>query len=135
MKRILSFFILLVFITGSLHLSMASHFCGGKLVDFAFAPGKPDVSCGMEKGNSPCMQGKSFEKNCCKNKFQTLHLTDNFFSSSKNNKPLYSKIKHSAASIFEKTFSIFSSENKLSASHSPPYFTFERLSFLQVFRI
>ena len=136
MKRFFSIFFILVTIAGTLHFSVSSHFCGGKLADMAIALGKADVSCGMEEGNAPCNKNESFGKNCCKDHVQPLIVTDNFIFSSVKTLALRQQPLFMETDVLLPVCSnSFLSAKILRYYHSPPANYLTTLSFLQVFRI
>lgn len=84
MKKITAIlFALIILITG-MHLSFATHLCGGKLAAVKWSFSGKTASCGMENVPGSCPQGKGFSSNCCSNKVEFLKVDENYKSVSVN---------------------------------------------------
>ncbi len=135
MRRIFSIIFAVVTIIGTLHFSLATHYCGGKVADIDFALGNAEASCGMENGAAPCEEKETFGKNCCDDHILSFSGTDNYTFSSAN--PVISHLQIFFFEIIVNNwdFSIPALSKISYYFHSPPANYSSTLSFLQVFRI
>ncbi len=68
----------LVLLTG-LHLSVASHFCCGKLAAVKISITAEKATCGMEdEAELTSPPGKFFKSHCCANELSTLSVDSNY---------------------------------------------------------
>ena len=68
----------LVLLTG-LHLSVASHFCHGKLAAVKISITAEKATCGMEdEAESSAPSGKFFKTHCCVNELATLAVDSSY---------------------------------------------------------
>jgi len=89
MKRVLAISLLIIFISGQINLTWASHFCGNFKVESTLSLGKADLSCGMEEMS--CCDEASVNNTgsiiitdrCCSNDYFTSDA-DDFFDNSGN---------------------------------------------------
>jgi hypothetical protein len=65
MKRILALTLALLLLTSSLHLTVASHYCGGSLAQVKWSMDKALGTCGMEGEAEHHPQGISLHEACC----------------------------------------------------------------------
>lgn len=135
MNRILSIFFILIVITGTLHFSVAAHYCGGKLADFSIAAGLPEASCGMEEGENSCSNNQTFNKTCCSDQLFHNSAAGNFIFN-----PLKLVTFSPVALVNFILFQINFPGNALTSGifqrfESPPTGLFNSLPFLQIFRI
>lgn len=65
MKRILSITLALLLLTSSLHLTVASHICGGSLAQVKWSMDHELGSCGMEGEAEHHPQGITLHEACC----------------------------------------------------------------------
>ena len=96
MKKVLSIFLLIVFLTGNVGLTLANHYCGGHISEQSLMLIEHDFGCGMEtmedcdkeaptcpmhqkKQEDPTKQNLKAD-NCCDNQFSELKIKDNFQS-------------------------------------------------------
>ena len=81
MKRIISIFLALLILTSSFNLTLAMHYCGGEISEYAVQIGEVDLSCGMEKKKdctSPFVEMLSKTEGCCDNSSFTVDIDDDF---------------------------------------------------------
>ena len=71
----------LVLLSG-MHLSVASHLCGGELAAVKCSFTGAQATCGMEDQQSPCSSNAVIEANCCKNQISTCKADNNYFPTS-----------------------------------------------------
>ena len=80
MKKVFSISLALMMLTAILHLSVATHYCGGKIetskVSFSGIP----VSCGMESSlEDLSLQGAQLSSNLCDNVVIHFGIDNNYF--------------------------------------------------------
>ena len=96
MKKVLSIFLLIVFLTGKVGLTLANHYCGGQISEQSLMLIEHDFGCDMltmedcdmEASTCPMHQKKQEDPtkqnlkadNCCDNQFTELKIKDNFQS-------------------------------------------------------
>src|ERR1035437_1730601 len=64
MKKILPPFLALLLLVSGMHLSVASHYCGGMLAQVKWSFDRELASCGMEGHQTP-QKGIVLDQNCC----------------------------------------------------------------------
>jgi len=74
MKKSVSAFLALLLLLSGMHLSVASHYCGGTLAQVKWSFNKSLASCGME-GEHDAPQGITLEQPCCQDELST-YTTD-----------------------------------------------------------
>lgn len=74
MKKIVPAFLALLLLLSGMHLSVASHFCGGTLAQVKWSFNQELASCGM-KGEHIASQGIVIEQPCCKDELSS-YTTD-----------------------------------------------------------
>jgi hypothetical protein len=75
MKRILSISLALMLLLSGMHLTVASHFCGGMLAQVKWSMDKELASCGMEGMAEPNPTGIALHEACC-NDVVSTYTTD-----------------------------------------------------------
>ena len=81
MKKIISIFLALLILTSNFNLTLAMHYCGGEVSEYAIQVGEVDLSCGMEKQKectSPFAEMLSKTNHCCDNSSFTVDIDDYF---------------------------------------------------------
>ncbi len=93
MKKAVSIFMATLLLMTGLHLSFASHFCGGNLVAVKFSITGGNASCGMEnESGSTLPAGKFFKTHCCDDDLTTLTVDSNYSFSSVQGKDFTQKV-------------------------------------------
>ena len=82
MKKVISISLTLLMLTAMLHLSVATHFCGGKIAASKISFSGRLASCGMEddKKDLP-LTGSNFAAHCCDNVLVCYGINSIFFPS------------------------------------------------------
>lgn len=86
MKKILTPILALLLLLSGMHLSVASHYCGGSLAQVKWSFNKELATCGMENSDEALSKGVLLNQPCCQDElysyttdgqyqFQTLELT------------------------------------------------------------
>lgn len=70
MKRILSFSLALLLLASGMNLTVASHYCGGKLAQVKWSFNQELAGCGME-GEHDASQGVVVEQPCCQDQISS----------------------------------------------------------------
>jgi len=74
MKKTVSALLALLLLISGMHLSVASHYCGGTLAQVKWSFDKELATCGME-GAHDALQGIMLEQPCCQDELST-YTTD-----------------------------------------------------------
>jgi hypothetical protein len=62
-----------------MNVSLASHYCGGKLKEVAFTFGSEFSGCGMEEdADAKACDTDAVDETCCQNHFQELSIEDDY---------------------------------------------------------
>jgi hypothetical protein len=78
MKKLLSISFALLILLSGMHLTIATHFCGGELAASKASFSGERASCGMETDKDYLLPGIHIEKDCCKNEVSVLSVDHNF---------------------------------------------------------
>jgi hypothetical protein len=79
-KGISTLFALVIMLSGA-HISIATHYCGGKVAATKVSLSGKLASCGMEGTEKSCpMPGKHLSTHCCDNRIITIGIINNFTS-------------------------------------------------------
>jgi hypothetical protein len=79
MQKFISILMSLLILTSSMNVSLASHYCGGKLKEVAFTFGSEFGGCGMEEdSDTKACDTDSIDETCCQNHFQELIIEDDY---------------------------------------------------------
>ncbi len=121
MKKYFSIsFAFLILISG-MHLTVAIHYCGGRIADSKLSVSGELASCGMEEcENHFPLSGSSLQTNCCKNKVSSFVVDNNFEPSVSNFKVL---LKHYLTTFYipvEFKITSLIAAKLISTSISPP---------------
>ncbi len=77
MKKIVSTFLALLLLISGMHVSVASHYCGGTLAQVKWSFNKELASCGME-GEHDALHGITIEQPCCQDELSTYTTDGNY---------------------------------------------------------
>lgn len=78
MKKVFSIFFAAVILLSGMHLSLATHFCGGQVADTKWSITGKTATCGMEETPQACPMHKGFDSNCCQNKVDNFVVDNNY---------------------------------------------------------
>jgi len=82
MKKVFSISLVALMLTAMLHLTVATHYCGGELATSKISLSGKLASCGMERAEESCpMQGNQMKSHCCDD-VVTLYSIDNNYAPS-----------------------------------------------------
>lgn len=79
MRKLLSIIFALLILISGLHLTVASHICGGELAAVKWSVTGEKANCGMEEGTTPCPANGELNTNCCKNIVTACTADSNYF--------------------------------------------------------
>jgi len=95
MKRILSILIASLILVSGMHLTIATHFCGGVFAATKASFSGELASCGMEHSdNTTPIQGNHFDTKCCDDEVINYSVDNNFAPSSSIVLELFQNISH-----------------------------------------
>jgi hypothetical protein len=99
MKKFISISLTFLLLAAILHLSVATHYCGGNIAASKISLSGKLASCGMEDGDRDFpFAGLIFTKQCCKNVLATYGINSIF-------QPSFSSVPESHSQLFQ-VFSI-----------------------------
>lgn len=77
MKRILSILFASLILASGMHISIATHYCGGVIAASKVSFNEQKADCGMESGKNECPthNNKQVNSDCCKN-FVSVYSVD-----------------------------------------------------------
>jgi hypothetical protein len=79
MKKLFSILFATMIILSGMHLSMATHLCGGELAAVKWSVFDEKASCGMEMVKPDYSEQKSFKaENCCKDEMSFYSVDSNY---------------------------------------------------------
>jgi len=78
MKKNISAFLALLLLISGMHLSVASHYCGGTLAQVKWSFNKELATCGMENPNETLPLGQLLEQPCCQDELSTYTTDGNY---------------------------------------------------------
>jgi hypothetical protein len=81
MKNILTIVLASFILISGMHLSVARHFCGGKLADVNISFSEVAAACSMEADAATCVTHEKATSDCCRNEITKLTV-DEFFAAS-----------------------------------------------------
>lgn len=136
MKKVLSLLIVLIVLLSSMHLSFATHRCGGELVDARMTFGQSAHACGMM--DESITKGISFESPCCENHLSNWTVDKHYLTTSfdLSQLPLFSGLLFTTPTILKDV--CFTSLLPLNTNVKPPGMlpvSSVSLPFIGVFRI
>ena len=81
MKRISSILLACFILFMGMHVTFATHFCGGEVAAMKLSFNSEIASCGMEKSTHDCKSNNQITSNCCKNNIVSYSVDNNYVSS------------------------------------------------------
>ena len=120
MKKALSIMFALMILFSGMHLSLATHFCGGEISAVRWSFTDEKASCGMECDNSDTQDYKVMAPECCQNNMAFYQVDNNYSPSHiQVDKPAYHLIQ--VFYLPENTDNVFSrTEKSLNTNIRPP---------------
>jgi len=115
MKKILYLFFSLVILISGLHLSIATHLCGGEIAAVKWSLTGEKGTCGMETKQESCPERGVIHSNCCQDRVSAFAVDNHYF-------PTYLSINKPFESVLS-VFFIPETLNFLSLNSASPYLT------------
>lgn len=79
MKKFFSILIAHIVLLSGMHLSMATHICGGEIAEVKWSFTGENASCGMESTTSEERTSQAtLQSNCCQNQIATYTVDNNY---------------------------------------------------------
>lgn len=79
MKKLISISFAFLILLSGMHLTIATHFCGGELAATKVSFSGELASCGMEEATNQCTSpDKHLAASCCKNEVSALSVDHNY---------------------------------------------------------
>lgn len=89
MKKLFSILLAGMFLLSGMHLSMATHICGGELAAVQWSFSSEKAGCGMESENRSDPAEKSCHSDCCQDQITVCIVDTNYnLSTIQVNKPI-----------------------------------------------
>lgn len=123
MKKTVSILMAALVLMTGLHLSLASHFCGGKLSAVKVSITGAKASCGMEEeADSSFPFGKIIKVHCCDDDMTTLAVDSNYSPSSFQSNDFTQKVITVFAIPLTEVITDFYTSRYFNPNLSPPEF-------------
>jgi len=81
MKKLFSILFAAMFLFSGMHLTLASHICGGELAAVKWSFSGEKASCGMETDNESCPLDDGFRAACCQDHIASYTVDNNYNAS------------------------------------------------------
>lgn len=82
MKKLFSISFAFLILLSGLHLSIATHICGGEIAAVKWSFSGEKATCGMENPKQTCPEHKGIYSNCCHNEIVNYTVDNNYNPSS-----------------------------------------------------
>lgn len=82
MKKALSIVFALLILFSGMHLSVATHYCGGERVAVKWSMTGVKATCGMEHIQTDCANHPNVTSNCCRDEVSVYSVDSNYHPSS-----------------------------------------------------
>ena len=139
MKKLLSISFAFMILLSGMHLTIATHYCGGKIAASKVSLSGELATCGMEESADQCpVSGKQINNHCCVNKVLALAVENNYAPSFSEFKVIPQHILQVFAVPVSYTFHSPASNPLICTNVDPPgYFQASAVSLpdICVFRI
>lgn len=121
MKKTLSILFASLILISGMHLTMATHFCGGVFAASKISFSGELASCGMESSKEACpIHGNRIHSDCCKDNVLTYSVDNNFSPSSPIIVDLLKSISQTLFIPINISYRSFSTIHSLSSNVIPP---------------
>lgn len=78
MKKFLSISFAILILLSGMHLSVATHICGGEVAAVKWSLSEQIAFCGMEDSSNSCATSRGISSNCCQNEVAVYAVDHNF---------------------------------------------------------
>jgi hypothetical protein len=138
MKKLISISFAFLILLSGMHLSIATHFCEGKVEAMKWSFTGVKATCEMENTNQNCPIHNGVSSNCCHNEISFLTVDNNYNTSSFKVKDLIKSFKQVSNVPINISFNSFNTSNSNQNNVFPPGFSLTRtvsLAKICIFRI
>jgi hypothetical protein len=138
MKKLLSISLTFLILLAGMHLTIATHYCGGKIAEIKLSFSGELASCGMETDKDYLLPGVNIETECCQNQGSIFAVDHNYSPSFTEFKAFSQTVLHTYPIPENSTLHTIISFSNLYSDISPPGFLFAHavsLPKICVFRI
>jgi hypothetical protein len=113
MKKLFSILFAFLILLSGMHLSIATHVCGGEIAAVKWSFSEEKATCGMEVAKQSDSDKNTITSECCHNKLSVYTVDNNYNPSSFQIKELTKNLLQ----VFNIPVNTFSSISNLSYSH------------------
>ena len=78
MKKLLSISLTFLILLAGMHLTIATHYCGGKIAEIKLSFSGELASCGMETDKDYLLPGIHIKTDCCQNRGSVFSVDHNY---------------------------------------------------------
>ena len=118
MKKLFSISFAFLILLSGMHISIATHFCGGEVAAVKWSLSEQKATCGMDKRTQSCPADKDMISGCCHNEISTYNIDNNytpsFFQLKKVSKTPLQVFNVPVSTLFNLSFAVSSSRNNVS---------------------
>jgi len=120
MKKLFCILFSLLIVLSGMHLSFATHFCGGEIAAVKWSLSGEKATCGMENEKQNFPSQKSISSNCCHNKIANYSVDNNYNPSSYQIKDVTKCVSQFFTVPFNTSLYSINISNSLNANVYPP---------------
>lgn len=92
MKKFFSIILACLILFMGMHISFATHICGGEISSMILSFKGENATCGMEKSTTNCPNHNTITSNCCKNNIVSYTIDNNYNSTTSDFKEILKNI-------------------------------------------
>ena len=81
MRKFLSILLVLTILLSGLHLTVASHLCGGEIASVKWSVSGKKATCGMEDQKGTCPAQNELSSSCCQDRIASYLVDSNYYPS------------------------------------------------------
>ena len=82
MKKVVSIILSLFLLVSGLHLTLATHICGGEVAAVKWSVAHENASCGMQPLSCDASKSTHLKSNCCHDEIRSFSVDSNYSPSS-----------------------------------------------------
>lgn len=123
MKKVVSIILSLFLLVSGLHLTLATHICGGEVAAVKWSVAQESASCGMKPLGCEASNATHLKSNCCQDEIRSFSVDSNYSPSS--TQEVKSEISSTSIYFVPASFGtdIISASQFLITNFSPPQWT------------
>jgi len=119
MKKVLSIVFAMLILVSGMHLSIATHFCGGEIAAVKWSVTGEKGTCGMEQAQTKCPIHDVFTSNCCQDEVSVCTVDSNYSPSDFQLKKFLAPLIHVFSIPESFSLNSFSTPSSLYTSINP----------------